>query len=239
MEDLWTETGLCGVSLHIARGEILGLAGVSGAGRSELARALFGADPITSGTVRLDGEELHLRSPAQGIAAGIALVPEDRQADGLYLNFAGPQNMSVADLARLLIGPFLKLGRERDVARSLVDRLRIAGNVMTQSVQFLSGGNQQKVVLGRWLFTDTRVLLLDEPTQGIDVSAKQEVYQLLADLTAQGMSVLFISSDFPELLGISDRVVILRHGHVVGEAAHGELTEAALVERAGGEVVAS
>lgn len=239
VEDLWTETGVRGISLHIDRGEILGVAGVSGAGRSELARALFGADPPSAGRIELDGEEFAPRSPAAAIAAGIAFVPEDRQSDGLYLNFAAPQNITIVDLAQLLLGPFLSLRAERDAGKRLVDRLRIAGNALNQSVRFLSGGNQQKIVLGRWLFTETRLLILDEPTQGIDVSAKQEVYQLLAELTGDGMSVLFISSDFPELLGISDRVIVLRQGRVVHEGAQGELTEAELIEKAGGGALVS
>ena len=237
--NLWTETGVKGVSLSITSGEIVGLGGVSGAGRTELARALYGADQRTAGSVRIDGLEVPLRSPAEAIATGVAFVPEDRQADGLFFNFAGPQNITVVDLARLLLGPFLRLGAERDAGENLVTRLRIAGNAMTQSVRYLSGGNQQKVVLGRWLFTETKILLLDEPTQGIDVSAKQEVYQLLGDLTAKGVAVLFISSDFPELLEVSDRVIVLRHGRAVHEAARGELTEAELIELAGGGVMAS
>jgi ribose transport system ATP-binding protein len=234
---LRTARNVNGVSFTIRRGEVLGLGGVSGAGRTEIGRALFGVDRLSDGELRLDGQILKLRSPADAIAAGIALLPEDRKASGLFFNFAGPQNISIADLARIRIGPVLSLRRERSRTRELVDKLRIAGRVMDSSVRFLSGGNQQKIVIARWLFTQARFLILDEPTQGVDVSVRLEVYRLINELSEAGIAILLISSDYPELLAMSDRVAVVRRGQVVHTAASGSLTEHELVELAAGGVM--
>jgi ribose transport system ATP-binding protein len=169
---------------------------------------------------------------------GIALVPENRKTDGLFFNFAAPANISIADLGSLRRGPVLSLADERRRTRELIDKLRIAGRALEGSVQYLSGGNQQKVVLARWLFTDVRFLILDEPTQGVDVSAKLEVYRLINELSEAGIAMLLISSDYPELLAMSDRVAVVRRGQVVHTAARGELNEHELVELAAGGVVA-
>ncbi len=234
---LSSEGGVADVSFTVRRGEVLGLGGIAGAGRTEIARALFGIDQVTAGEVRIDGERVELMSPARAIDAGVALVPEDRKAHGLFFNFAGPENMTIADLAKLLTGPVLRLSAERRSARELARKLRIVGRVMDGSVQFLSGGNQQKVVLARWLFTHVRVLILDEPTHGIDVQAKVEVYHLINELSEAGLAILLISSDFPVLLAMSDRVAVVRDGRIVHIAGRGELTEHGLVEMAAGGVV--
>jgi ribose transport system ATP-binding protein len=229
---LRTRTGVDGVSLTLRRGEVLGLGGMVGSRRTEIARALFGADRLLAGEIWLDGHPLKLRSPADAIRAGIGLVAENRETNSLFSNLEGPPNITIARLAEVCRGPFLSLARERKQARRLVDELRIERAAMSRSVRLLSGGNQQKVVLARWLFADARVLILDEPTQGIDIGAKQEVYRMLQELTAQGTAVLLISSDYPELLALSDRVAIVRAGRVVRVAERGELNEHRLVELA-------
>jgi ribose transport system ATP-binding protein len=238
---LRTRSGVDGVDLTLRRGEVLGLGGMVGSGRTEIARALFGADPLVAGEIRLDGNPLRLRSPADAIRAGIALAAENREENSLFTNLDGPPNITIARLAGVCVGPLLSLARERRHARQLVDELRIDRRAMTRNVRLLSGGNQQKVVLARWLFADARVLILDEPTQGIDVGAKQEVYRMLQELTARGVGVLLISSDYPELLAISDRIVVVRRGRIVHVAGRGELSEHGLVELAShgrGEVAA-
>jgi ribose transport system ATP-binding protein len=237
--DLRTDNHVNGVSFTIRQGEVLGLGGISGAGRTEIARALFGVDRLTAGELRLDGQTLRLRSPADAINADIALLPENRKAAGLFYNFAAPPNITIADLAQSRVGPLLSLSRERRRTQELVDKLRIAGRVMEGTVAFLSGGNQQKIVLARWLFSQARFMILDEPTQGIDVSVKLEVYRLINELSEAGLAILLISSDFPELLAMSDRVAVIRRGQVVHEAARGTLTEHDLVELAAGGTVAA
>jgi ribose transport system ATP-binding protein len=220
------------VSFSLAAGEILGLGGVIGSGRTAIARALFGIDPIFEGEVRIDGRPIRLRSPDQAIAAGIALVPEDRKADGLFFNFPGPPNVSIANLAAVKRGPVLSLARERRSTGALMDHLRVDRRAGEVSVRYLSGGNQQKIVLSRWLFSEARVLILDEPTQGIDIGAKYEVYGVMNELTTRGISILLISSDYPELLTISDRVAVVRQGQIVHMAPQGSLAEHELVEMA-------
>lgn len=220
------------ISLSLAEGEILGLGGVIGSGRTRIARALFGLDRILEGDVRVDGRSVHLGSPNDAISAGIALLPEDRKADGLFFNFSGPPNISIANLAAVKRGPLLSLARERRRTGALMDKLRVDRRAGEVSVRYLSGGNQQKIVLGRWLFSGAKVLILDEPTQGIDVGAKYEVYGVMNELTKRGISILLISSDYPELLAISDRVAVVRQGRIVHMADQGSLAEHELVEMA-------
>jgi ribose transport system ATP-binding protein len=222
------------VSFSVARGEVLGLGGIAGAGRTEIARALFGIDRLTGGEIRVDGRRLRLRSSADAIAAGIALVPEDRKSDALFFNFDGPANITIAALDEISVGPLLSLGRERRRARKLMQDLQIDPRAADRSVGLLSGGNQQKVVLARWLHTSTQVLVHDEPTQGIDVSAKLEVYRVMNELTERGIAIVLISSDFPELLAMSDRVAVVRGGRIVRFAERGELSEHDLIELGAG-----
>ncbi|MGH9053389.1 MAG: sugar ABC transporter ATP-binding protein [Acidimicrobiia bacterium] len=226
-------------SFSVAAGEVLGLGGVVGSGRTEIARALFGLDRLMAGEIRLDGLPLELGSPADAIRAGIAYLPENRRADGLFFNFPVPPNVTMAALDKVKRGPVLSLRAERSQAGELVEELDIQGRVTDRSVRFLSGGNQQKVVLGRWLFSEARLLILDEPTQGIDVQAKLEVYRVISRLTRGGASVILISSDYPELLAISDRVAVVRDGTVVHLAEAGALTEHELVEMASGGLEAA
>ncbi|HUH07646.1 MAG TPA: sugar ABC transporter ATP-binding protein [Egibacteraceae bacterium] len=234
VRDLWSDGGARGASFEIARGEILGLAGIAGSGRTAIARALFGADRVHSGELRIDDQVVRARTPRAAIAAGIGLIPEDRKAHGLFFNLAGPENITIIDLAQLLRGPVLRLSEERTRSRQLVEKLRIAGNVMDGSVQYLSGGNQQKVVLARWLFAKARLLILDEPTQGVDVSSKLEIYHLINELSGAGLALVLISSDFAELLAMSDRIAVVRDGRIVHTAPRGSLSEHDLVEMAAG-----
>jgi ribose transport system ATP-binding protein len=227
-----TKTGVRGVDLVVRRGEVLGLGGLIGSGRTEIARALFGADRLSSGELRLDGRPLKLRSPADAVIAGIGYLAENRKADGLFFNLLPPPNITIARLDGISRGPFMALGREWRRARSLVRELRLSPGAEQRNVAFLSGGNQQKVVLARWLFAEARVLILDEPTQGVDVGARREVYDLIDELTARGVGIVLISSDYPELLNISDRVAVVRSGRIVHTATRGDLSQEELIERA-------
>jgi ribose transport system ATP-binding protein len=205
------------VSLTLRRGEVVGLGGLVGAGRTEVARCLFGADRLESGTLLLDGKPLHLRGPRDAIGHGIALVPEDRKGLGLILSMPVRENVTLAHLAPLSRGGFIAARRERAVAAEYVESLSIRTPSTEQPVGFLSGGNQQKVVLARWLLTQARVLLFDEPTRGIDVAAKVEIYELVNTLAARGVAILMISSELPELLGMSDRILVMHEGRLAGE----------------------
>lgn len=207
--------GVRDVSFSVRRGEVFGLGGVIGAGRTEIARALFGVDRILAGEVLIGQQRVDIRSPRQAIAAGIALVPENRKFDGLFFNFAGGPNISSAALKQITSMGLLQMRREEKVCRHFIDDLQISGSAASQLVTFLSGGNQQKVVIARWLFANSGVLLLDEPTQGIDIAAKVAVYKLINKLTAEGRAVVLISSDHNELIAMSDRIGIVREGTIV------------------------
>lgn len=234
VEDLSTDKGVNGVSFTINVGEVFGLGGMVGSGRTEIARALFGLDRRTGGTVRLYGRPVNFSSPREAIAAGVGLVPENRKADGLFFNFQGPPNITISRLAALLTGLFLSLGRERRYGHEYIEKLNITPIALERSVQFLSGGNQQKVVIARWLFSQARLLILDEPTQGVDIGAKFEVYRVINELTAQGISILLISSDYPELLAMSDRVAVVRDGRILYIAEAHRLSEYQLLAIASG-----
>jgi len=202
------------VSFDLRRGEVLGLGGVIGSGRTEIARAVFGADRLLAGEVTLDGRRLRLRGPADAIAAGIALVPENRKTEGLFFNFAAGPNITMAHLRGVTRGPLFDHRREDRVCVDYIDDLAITPSARTKLVNLISGGNQQKVLIARWLFSDSRIVILDEPTQGIDVGAKLAVYRLINDLTRAGKSVILISSAHNELIAMSDRIAIVKHGRV-------------------------
>jgi inositol transport system ATP-binding protein len=217
------------VSLTLRRGEILGLAGLVGSGRTELARCLFGADPKTAGTVIIDGKPTDIGKPRDAIAHGIGLVPEDRKQQALFLDLAVRENLSITALGKLL-----RLGFVRgDAEQALVSRYRTALNIRMadaeQQVKNLSGGNQQKVVLARWLALGPRILIVDEPTRGIDVGAKAEVHQLLHEMATNGIAIIAISSELPEILAISDRILTMRAGRISGEVARADATEERLM----------
>lgn len=234
VEGLVSDAGVNGATFTVHRGEVFGLGGVIGSGRTEIARALFGVDPVSAGTIRFEGRPVRFGSPHDAVVAGLGLVTENRKADGLFFNFTGIPNITVSRLKVLVNGPFLSLGRERRLGREYLKRLRIPAAAESKSVQFLSGGNQQKCVIARWLHAGTKLLVLDEPTQGIDVGAKIEVYQLMNELTSRGVGILLISSDYPELVAMSDRVGIVREGRIVTiEPAH-TLNDTSLIALASG-----
>jgi len=207
------------ISFQVKRGEIVGLSGLIGAGRTEVARAIFGADPIDEGEICFQGEILCAHRPDTAIRRGIGLLTEDRKSQGLLLNMTVRENITLANLARIVRTGFISRSKERDGVQPLVDSLRIKTPSVDQSILNLSGGNQQKTIVARWLFTESRFLIFDEPTRGIDVGAKAEIYQLIVDLAAQGKSILVISSELPEILGLCHRIYVMREGSVAGEFA--------------------
>ncbi len=205
---------LRGVSFQLRRGEVLGVAGLVGSGRSELGAALFGLDTITGGTVRLDGRAIRPRSPGDAMRNGIGLVPEDRRLQGLMMSMSVLENGTIAALPRMNALDFVRTGQERREFARVSARLALRCASVHAPVASLSGGNQQKVLLARWLLLDPQVLFLDDPTRGIDVSAKQDMYGLIAELAAAGKGVILVSSELPELLRCSDRILVLSEGRV-------------------------
>jgi len=222
------------VSLQVRAGEIVGICGLLGSGRSELARAIFGALPLDRGNVSVFGRQLRPGSTSHAMAAGVAFVPPNRKEDGLISTMDVQSNISLAVLRRLKRHLLVDRKRERSLSRAFVKRLRVAATGIDQPVETLSGGNQQKVLIARWLATEPRVLIVDEPTQGVDVGAKFEIHQLINELADAGMGVLLISSDLPELLTMSDRVLVMRSGRVSGEFCRGEATQESVIAAASG-----
>jgi ribose transport system ATP-binding protein len=222
------------VSLEVGGGEIVGLAGLVGAGRTELAEALFGIRRVTRGQVTIDGRLVRLHTPRAAIAAGLLLVPEDRRQHGLVLDDSVQHNLALPNLDRLSILRLVAGRREAALAGEMCQRLRVRTPSPRQAVGLLSGGNQQKVVLGKWLARQPRVLLLDEPTRGIDVGAKSEIYALMDQLAGDGVAILMISSDLEEILGMSDRVVVMHQGRLAGELPRDRLSEQAIMHLATG-----
>ena len=219
------------VSFEVRRGEILGFAGLVGAGRSETMRAIFGVDKADSGEVTVDGKLLPTRHrPDQAIAAGLGFLPEDRQLLGLILGMTVRENTTIADMKKTLVHHTVNRGRETQITQGYIDLLGVRTHSMEQKVSHLSGGNQQKVVLGKWLHTDPKVLILDEPTRGIDVGAKKEIYTLMGELTARGVAIIMISSELPEVLGMSDRVLVMHEGRICGEFGRGDATQENIME---------
>jgi rhamnose transport system ATP-binding protein len=208
-------SGVRDCSFDVSAGEILGVAGLVGSGRTELARVLFGLTPADGGEMRVGGAIAHVRSPEEAIALRLAYVPEDRRRHGVIPEMSVSANATLAVLRALASGPFLDAGRERSIAGAFVERFAIKTPSLDTPVAHLSGGNQQKVALARWLATRPAVLVLDEPTQGVDVGAKAEIHHLVGELAAQGLAIVMISSEMPEVLGMSDRVAVMRGGTIV------------------------
>ena len=221
-------------SFSVRAGDVLGIAGLVGSGRTELVRMIFGADRHTSGSIVVRGEPTTIKGPRDAMRAGIVLLPEDRRHQGTVHTFSVRKNITLPTLDHFRRGPHIPLpsrSRERTASTALIERLAIKVSDPESPIGHLSGGNQQKVVLAKWLDSGASVLIFDEPTHGIDVGAKEEVYRLMVDLAAAGRGVIFISSEFPELVGICNRVIVMREGHLVGEFESDAVTEAALVER--------
>jgi rhamnose transport system ATP-binding protein len=216
------------VSLTVRAGEILGLAGLVGSGRSELAQTIFGVTPAESGQILVSGEPVQIRSPGRARALGIAYVPEDRAIQGLVRPMNVRENFSLASLARVARFGFIDSAAETRLAETGVARFRVRASSLDQMVGRLSGGNQQKIVLGKWLANQPELLILDEPTRGIDVGAKAEIHRLMSELAAQGLAILMISSELPEVLGMSDRVLVMREGRLVAEFSRADATPEAV-----------
>lgn len=217
------------VSFNVRAGEVVGLAGLVGAGRTEVARAVFGADRYTSGEVRVGGVRLRGGDVGAAMEAGLGLVPEDRKAQGLVLGADVGENLGLVTLRRASHGGLVDRRGQRKAAADIAARLKVRMSGLGQEAGTLSGGNQQKVVIGKWLLADTKVLILDEPTRGIDVGAKVEIYQLINSLTASGHAVLMVSSDLPEVLGMSDRILVMSRGRLAGELSAADATQNAVM----------
>jgi len=222
------------LSLEVRAGEIVGIAGLVGAGRTELLTTLFGVTPAVAGSVAVGGRSVTPRSPREAITAGLALVPEDRKQQGLVLEMAIRENMSLVALGAESRGGFIDFSAERQLAAEMIPALAIKTPGDRQVVQFLSGGNQQKVVLAKWLAMKPKVLLLDEPTRGIDVGAKAEIYDLVHRLAGQGLAVLFVSSEMEEILTLADRALVMHEGRLAGGLGREELSEENVIRLAAG-----
>jgi len=231
VSNLKTET-VQNISFEIRRGEVVGFAGLVGAGRTDLARALFGEDQVISGKIELDGKEVKIKNPSRAIRYGIGLSPEDRKREALVLLRTVRENISLVILNWLTRLRFVKRSEERQIVIDLVDRLQVKTPSLEQDVGKLSGGNQQKVVLARWLARKPKVLILDEPTRGIDVGAKAEIYKLINEMAKDGMGVIFISSELPEVLGVSDRIIVMQNGQMRGEVSADQATEESILRMA-------
>jgi rhamnose transport system ATP-binding protein len=235
VEHLCCEGVFDDISFQVRRGEIVALAGLVGAGRTEVARAIFGIDKRTSGTVRLRGTELPNGKPLAAMKAGIALVPEDRRQQGLVMDMGIDQNVALASLGRLRRFGLIRRSRERELATMWARRLQLKFSRMGNTVSTLSGGNQQKVVLGKWLARNPSLLIIDEPTRGIDVGTKAEVHRLLDGLVVDGLAVLMISSELLEVLGMADRVIVLREGRIAADFTRAEADEDSVMRAATGQ----
>ena len=222
------------VSFEVRSGEIVGLAGLVGAGRSEVARAVFGVDKWDAGTAEVCGKPLTNGSPSAAMAAGLVLVPEDRRAQGLVMDMSIERNIGLTGLRTTVRAGLMDRRAERSRALDWAVRLKVKYARIADAVGTLSGGNQQKVVLAKWLATGPRVLIVDEPTRGIDIGTKAEVHRLLSGLAADGVAVLMISSDLPEILGMADRVLVMHEGRLTAELPRADATEESVLAAATG-----
>ena len=233
VRELSGPSGVRNVSFKVHKGEIVGLAGLIGAGRTELARLICGADHLTSGEILIDGKAVRINGPADAVAQGIGWVPEDRKQHGLVLGMDVKQNTTLAILRRISnrLGA-VRLRKEREISAHYREALSIATSDLSKTVKYLSGGNQQKVVLAKWLSTNPKILIMDEPTRGIDIGAKAEFHALMSQLAGQGIGILMISSEMPEIMGMSDRVIVMCQGRVTGEFKRGEVSQVEIMTSA-------
>lgn len=213
------------VNFEVKKGEIVGFAGLVGAGRSEVMKSIFGLMPQSSGTVYINGEKADIKSPVDALKYGLALVPEDRKAEGLYLVQSVRFNSTIEVLSDFIKGIYVDGAKERKITQEFIDKMATKTPSQEQMIGNLSGGNQQKVLIGRWLATHPKVLILDEPTRGVDVGAKSEIYMIMNELVKQGVSIIMISSELPEIIGMSDRIYIMAHGKMKGCLSHEEATQ--------------
>lgn len=213
------------VSFEVRKGEIVGFAGLVGAGRSEVMKSIFGLMPKSTGTVYINGEKANIKTPVDAMKYGIALVPEDRKTEGLYLIQSVRFNSTIEVLSDFIRGIAVKSAKEREITQRFIDKMSTKTPSQGQMIGNLSGGNQQKVLIGRWLATRPKILILDEPTRGVDVGAKSEIYSIMNELVKQGVSIIMISSELPEIIGMSDRVYVMAHGKMKGCLSHEEATQ--------------
>ena len=236
VEHLTREGVFTDVTFNVRAGEIVALAGLVGAGRTEVARGIFGIDKVDAGTVKVGGKKLANGSPLAAMAAGIGFVPEDRRQQGLVMDMAIDRNMALASVGSLSHFGLIRKASERSLASEWAARLQLKFGRLSNNASTLSGGNQQKVVLGKWLARKPRLLIIDEPTRGIDIGTKAEVHRLLSELVAQGVAVLMISSELPEVLGMADRILVLHEGRLAAEFSRGEADEANIMRAATGQL---
>ena len=236
LKDVCRRGRLKNISFSLRRGEVLGIAGLVGAGRSDLAQVIFGAETMDAGEIWINGQPVRIRSPKDAMHYRVGFLTEDRRQTGLFSWLTVRENISIANLRRVTRGGLLDLRREVRVVLALIERLRIATPTAEQKVENLSGGNQQRVVLAKWINTDSTIFLIDEPTRGIDVGSKEELYFLMNDLTSKGAAILMISSELPEILGMSDRILVMNKGRITAEFAGTEATEEKIMTFAALEV---
>jgi len=234
VKDLRRAGSFSQVSFALRRGEVLGMSGLVGSGRTQVARCIFGAEPYDAGEIFLDGEAIHPRSPREAVRLGIALLTEDRKRDGLVMHCTIRDNASMASYDRLSRWGVLNRRVQAAEVQHKIEELDLRPPLLNRLARQLSGGNQQKLVLAKWLMTEARILILDEPTRGVDVATKVEIYQLITDLAADGIGILLISSELPEILGLSDRALVMREGRLVGEFTRAEASEEKLLASAAG-----
>ena len=227
------------ISFNVRSGEIVGIAGLVGAGRTELLQTIFGVTPAVGGTMKLEDRELNPRTSLDAIDSGVVLAPEDRKRHGLVLEMSVRENTSLARLRRDQKVGMIDFSGEAELAEETIKKMNVKTPHAEQIVQYLSGGNQQKVVLGKWLAMNPRLLLLDEPTRGIDIGSKQEIYKLMEDLAASGVAVLFVSSEMEEVLGMADRALVMHEGAITGELSRDQLSEEAIMQLATGNQAAA
>lgn len=234
VENLSVKGKLSGISFSVKGGEIVGVAGLMGAGRTEMAKAIFGLEDLQQGDIYVDGQHVRINRPIDAIRAGIALVTEDRKEEGLVLSLPVRENISLPNLANVSSVGVLKPKAEQELSDETIRRLLIKTAGGEQIVGSLSGGNQQKVVIGKWLATKPKILILDEPTRGVDIGAKKEIYDIMNQLAQSGVAILMISSELPEVLGMSDRVLVMHEGRITGEFTREEATQESIMHAATG-----
>ncbi|MBT2733632.1 sugar ABC transporter ATP-binding protein [Bacillus sp. ISL-7] len=234
VENLTSKGSFENISFSVHQGEIVGVAGLMGAGRSEIMQAIFGYRSVDGGKMFIDGKEVSIKSPYEAIKAGIAFVTEDRKSQGLILELSVRENFSITTLDKISTKSVISTKTEMNLVDEMIEKLHVKTSGREISVKSLSGGNQQKIVIGKWLGINPKILILDEPTRGVDVGAKKEIYQLMNDLTKQGVSIIMVSSELPEILGMSDRVLVIHEGKLAAELNKSEATQENIMQSATG-----
>lgn len=230
VKNLYTKNFLKNISFNVRKGEIVGFAGLVGAGRSEVMRAVFGLDAITGGEILVNGKPVRIKSPADAIKLGMGFVPEDRKNEGLFLRMSVMKNSSIVMMNKVSKHGVINSAQEYETTRSYVEKLNIKTPNMEKEVMELSGGNQQKVVVAKWLSNEPQILIVDEPTRGIDVGAKKEIHNLISNLAKSGVAIIMISSEMPEILGMCDRIYVMHEGRIKSELSRGEATQEKIME---------